>query len=88
MLTLPLHFGLPFASHGLVSHSGNGPGTTPGSLAELESHQANLAWASRPPATADHLSLKIILRDFPGGPVGKTPHSQCRGSGFNPWSGN
>ena len=26
--------------------------------------------------------------DFPGGPVGKTPRSQCRGSGFNPWSGN
>ena len=27
-------------------------------------------------------------RDFPGGPVAKTPHSQCRGPGFNPWSGN
>ena len=27
-------------------------------------------------------------RDFPGGPVAKTPHSQCSGSGFNPWSGN
>ena len=26
--------------------------------------------------------------DFPGGPVAKTLHSQCRGPGFNPWSGN
>ena len=26
--------------------------------------------------------------DFPGGPVVKTPCSQCRGHGFNPWSGN
>ena len=25
--------------------------------------------------------------DFPGGPVAKTPHSQCRGPGFDPWSG-
>ena len=27
-------------------------------------------------------------RDFPGGPVGKTPQSQCRGPRFDPWSGN
>ena len=27
-------------------------------------------------------------RDFPGGAVDKTPCSQCRGPGFNPWSGN
>ena len=26
-------------------------------------------------------------RDFPGGPVAKTPHSQYRGLGFDPWSG-
>ena len=35
--------------------------------------------------------LKIIRNycwDFPGGPVAKTLHFQCRGSGFNPWSGN
>ena len=25
--------------------------------------------------------------DFPGGPGAKTLHSQCRGPGFNPWSG-
>ena len=27
-------------------------------------------------------------RDFPGGPVGKTPHYQCRGPCLDPWSGN
>ena len=26
-------------------------------------------------------------RDFPIGPVAKTPHTQCRGLGFDPWSG-
>ena len=26
--------------------------------------------------------------DFPGGPVVKTPSSQCRGHRFDPWSGN
>ena len=27
-------------------------------------------------------------KDFPGGPVAKTPCSQCREPRFNPWSGN
>ena len=31
---------------------------------------------------------KMYWRDFPGGPVAKTPHSQCRAAGFDPWSGN
>lgn len=26
--------------------------------------------------------------DFFGGPVAETPHSQCGGPGFDPWSGN
>ena len=26
--------------------------------------------------------------DIPGGPVAKTPHSQCRGPGFEPWLEN
>ena len=26
--------------------------------------------------------------DFPGGPVIKIPHSQCRGHGFDPWLGD
>ena len=32
--------------------------------------------------------LKHRLWDFPGGPVTKTPSSQCRGPGFDPWSRN
>jgi len=29
-----------------------------------------------------------LYRDIPGGPVAKTPSSQHRGLGFDPWSGN
>ena len=34
--------------------------------------------------------LMKILKcwDFPGGPMAKTPSSQCRGPKFDPWSGN
>ena len=28
------------------------------------------------------------VQDFPGGPLVKTPHSQCRGHGFDPRLGN
>ena len=31
---------------------------------------------------------KKIPRDFSGGPVVKTPRSQCRRPGFSPWLGN
>ena len=31
---------------------------------------------------------ETAIGDFPGGPVVKTPHFQCRGPGFDPWSGN
>ena len=34
------------------------------------------------------LPLLGLFRDLPGGPVAKTPHSRCRGPGFDPWSGN
>ena len=30
----------------------------------------------------------LNVRDFPGGPVVKTLHSQYRGPGFDYWSGN
>ena len=33
-------------------------------------------------------NLKTTFRDFPGDLVAKTLHSQCRGPGFHPWSGN
>ena len=37
----------------------------------------------------EFILLKIILGgNFPGGPGVKTPCSQCRGHGFDPWSGN
>ena len=29
-----------------------------------------------------------MYKDFPDSPVAKTLRSQCRGPGFNPWSGN
>ena len=32
--------------------------------------------------------LNVVRRDFPGGPVVKTSHSQYRGHGFDPSSGN
>ena len=32
--------------------------------------------------------IGMTLGDFPGGPVVKIPHSQCRGPGFDPWSGS
>ena len=32
--------------------------------------------------------LKSDCGDFPGGPVVKTARFQCRGRGFDPWSGN
>ena len=32
--------------------------------------------------------LMFYHRDFPGGPLVKTPCFHCRGHGFNPWLGN
>ena len=34
------------------------------------------------------LFTKGEMREFPGGPVVRTPHFHCRGHRFNPWSGN
>ena len=39
-----------------------------------------------PPSVSS--SAKHGLQDFPGGPVAKTPSSECRGPGLDPWSGN
>ena len=36
--------------------------------------------------TAASLLESSAFRDFSGGPVGKTPCSQCRGPRFDPWS--
>ena len=32
-------------------------------------------------------SKTLKYMDFPGGPVVKIPHLQCREHGFDPWSG-
>ena len=37
---------------------------------------------------AKELELGLEPRDFCGSLVAKTPCSQCRGPGCNPWSGN
>ena len=42
----------------------------------------------RNPQTSAVLFKESLLRDFPSGPAAKTPSSQCRGLGFDPWSGN
>ena len=34
------------------------------------------------------IQLRKHCGDFPGAPVAKTPHSQCRGPRFSPWAGN
>ena len=34
------------------------------------------------------LALRMKSGDFPGGPMGKTLRFQCKGPGFDPWSGN
>ena len=32
--------------------------------------------------------FKTYYREFPGGPVARTPRFHCRGPVFDPWSGN
>ena len=44
-------------------------------------------FASNHPNAADD-SKKRLSRDFHGSPVVRTLFSQCRGHGFDPWSGN
>ena len=34
------------------------------------------------------MNVSLELLEFPGGPVAKTPHSQCREPGFDSWLGN
>ena len=34
------------------------------------------------------LQKSLWSKDFPGGPMANTPHFQCMGPGFDPWSGN
>ena len=36
---------------------------------------------------SEKAGLKLNIQDFPRGPVAKTLWSQCRGPGFDPWTG-
>ena len=36
----------------------------------------------------NYVEVKILTRGFHSGPVVKNLCSQCRGPGFDPWSGN
>ena len=36
---------------------------------------------------SEKADLKLNIQDFPRGPVAKTLWSQCRGPGFDPWTG-
>ena len=50
-------------------------------------HMLNL----RPSNSTSRLIKTYVYKmswDFSGGPVAKTPHSQCRGPMFHPWSEN
>ena len=48
---------------------------------KLETAQTDMRNRRRDPGD------QVIMQDFPGGPVAKTPHSQCRGPGFIPGQG-
>ena len=53
------------------------------SLFQHHSFKASILWQ-----TKQVVKIKIRRkRDFPGDPVAKTPHSQCKGPGFITWSG-
>ena len=53
-----------------------------------------LEWVAISPSRGIFLTYGLNPRllslywDFPGGPVVKTLHSQCRGPNFDSWSGN
>ena len=48
----------------------------------------NLIYVQSHCLNREELRFKKQSRDFPGIPVVKTPCSQCRGYGLNPWLGN
>ena len=71
----------------MVSDSGNSWGRKEGREGGREGGR-HLATVEHKPIQQGMPQAKDHLGDFPGGAVGKTPCSQCRGPGLNPWSGN
>ena len=59
-----------------------------------EQPSSQFAYAAHPPLQTLHRELYAHFTliphygDLPGGPVAKTPCSQCSRFGFNPWLGN
>ena len=41
---------------------------------------------NNPPHHTKREPPRRLMGDFPGGPVARSQHCQCRGAGFNPWS--
>ena len=56
-------------------------------VGENESQPGSVSIKLDKPTKSNHKDRRR-LRHFPGGAVEETPRSQCRGSGFNIWSGN
>ena len=55
---------------------------------EFPNHcKGSVGWLKDSSTQKTRLQLKQHFGDFPGGPVGKTPCSQCWGPGFDPWWG-
>ena len=54
---------------------------------KMRSQSSKCSKGGPPLGTSASFMLKKLW-DFPGGPVSKALCSQCRGPGFNPWSGN
>ena len=66
-----------------------GPGTKP---QEFEGQKLLHVFVSQPCQGLGLQPCRSLIKGttggFPGGPVAKTPHSQCRWPGVSPWSGN
>ena len=75
----------------LSEHSGLFPGETDKMISEFIEASCQPKSPHATPSSIILKSTKIqqdgMCRDFPGGPVVKTPCFHCRGHGSDPWSG-
>ena len=68
------------------------PVLLPGKSCGRRSQIGYSPWGRKESDTTERLHFhfeaqKFSILRFPGGPVAKTPHSQCRRPQFDPWSG-